>query len=69
MQDCKPFGSNREMPLDSSSHLSDGVLALGAEHETNTGNIKDFTAVCTVNSALYDAVYYVFHQSCVVVFF
>lgn len=63
MQDCKPFGSNHEMPLDSSSNLSDAVLALGTKDETNISNIKDFSAVCTINSAPCDAVY-TFHQSC-----
>lgn len=57
MQDCKPFGSNREMPLDGSSNLSDGVLALGAEHETKISNMKGFSAACAINPALYDAVY------------
>ena len=44
MLDCKPLGSNCEMPLDSSADLSDGVLALGAERETHI-NIKDFPIV------------------------
>lgn len=69
MQDCQPFGSNHEMPLDSSSNLSDGALALGAEHGTDTGNIKDLTVVCTINRAPYAAIYYIFHQPCVFGFF
>lgn len=44
MLDCKPLGSNCEMPLDSSADHSDVVLAVGAEHETHI-NIKDFPSV------------------------